>query len=381
MTPAANLGGSSQPRNQSGTGSVEADFLDAYQDPLTLQWLARVRLDGGRVLDGVRFIYPSARPATGSRPVLPAKGERGIVLYPSSARQVRLSYWLGSVDGYTFGLHVDHPDAAVQVHPSGQASLTDKDGNHAFRFVNGDRIVQDDTTSDLTSHYRPKEQRQASASSFESLARSEYQPEARAKLDLKSRWYYDGLKGGALFGGDLKLFKDKHGVNRISTVATDLLSGVITLKTEGDRIKAGAGLSSEDATFKVNLIEIKPKKEGHLSIDASGGTALLNVKKPGADISLKMDTADKSLRLESDEIIFLKTKLAQMEADIAEIKAKQDITLKAPQITLDSAQVKAGSGASIPVSLSTVVDANFKLITLRLGIPFLPTGAKTLVTL
>ncbi|TDE85572.1 hypothetical protein [Deinococcus sp. S9] len=342
MPRPATLGGDAPPRSQPGTGSVEADFLEAYQDPQTRQWLGRVRLDGGRVLEGVRFGYPGSRASVGSRPPLPAKGERGIVLYPSSARQVRLAYWLCSIDHYTHGPDIAHPDEALQMHPSGMGTITGKDGDVVFRYANGDRIIQDDAEGDPPApHYRPRGEKVAKREAF-----------SRTTTQT-SRWLYDGLAGGKLFGAQLRLTREAHGLNRASEFLLDQEAGFFRLKMEGDR--GGAELAGD-------------VEAGHLSLEVSRG---------GGEAVLDLDAQQGTIRLEVNGV-----KLEfQSNAGTAQMLASQLLTLQAQTVSLDAALVRAGQGATIPVALSSVVDANFRILAALHGLTLPSTAARKLVAL
>lgn len=348
MTRPASLGGHAPAKAQPGTGSVEADFIEAYQDPRTRQWLGRVRLDGGRVLEGVRFGVPGSRRSAGSRPPLPATGERGIVLYPASARQIRLAYWICSVDNYTYGPDVSHPDDALSIHPSGQAQVTDRLGNHAWYYPNGDYVAQDGGDGGPAPAYRPFGLQVAERHNGTG-------DRHRPGLAATSAWKYDGRAGGRFFGAHLKDDWNQLWVNADASAwlarsffasPGSTYEAIVHGEATGTRILA----KSEYAT---------PGDSGQALCDlhSGNGTVTLHAEKPTGSADLTLDAANNTITLTTKELIELVTHLIHLNAPL----------------------IRAGGNANTPVAMSDAVDRNFAKISVLLGLPMEPTASKSLL--
>jgi|GEM_PF-6421540 len=133
------LGGSGEARATPGTPIAEAVVMKAYQDHQSRRWYLQVKLEGGRVLERVGVLSPTGSGATGgTRPRLPAKGTRGVVVWPSFARNSRRAFWMADVDEYEFGVDSDHPGAQVTVHAARAADRVDELGQRTTRLPGGD---------------------------------------------------------------------------------------------------------------------------------------------------------------------------------------------------------------------------------------------------
>lgn len=288
MTRPATLGGHAAPKAQSGTGSVEADFIEAYQDARTRQWLGRVKLEGGRVLEGVRFIYPGSRASVGSRGSLPAKGERGIVLYPASQRQVKYAYWLGSIDHYTFGPDVSHPDEEQMLHASGAGLKTERGGAQIYRFANGDHLfrgVPDAGEDDSHFYQRPRD----GAGEARRVAQNSSDPR---KI---SQWKYRA-RNGRFFGATLIYLRVHLGALAVN-VAGKRWQARYTDPRINHFVQAAPGEGSL-YTYVQGAIHAWVRV-------IAGGTATLFSESPGGAAKLELDGGASTATLHADKHIGL----------------------------------------------------------------------------
>ena len=365
MTPTAAHGGQSAAKAQPGTPLAEATITKVYLDHLSRQWRCSVRLDGGRTIGDVRFIYPSSRLTAGDRPILPAVNERGIVGWPSSSRQVRDCYWLGSIDIYTYGPDVSHSDEALYVHPSGQAQLTDRYGNYCWRYPNEDRLYLDgaelnldEDTAEESRSIRIKHRQHPSGQASLKDSVGKY-PEA------DSRHFYDGRKSGVLYGAKLA-----KGEKKGDFYINNLAQYCSIKQNTGSKTVSFYGSTKDEAHWKWAASSGRNSASATLEADHK---LKLESTVSGITSSLTLSAEDQLVELVAQRVIKL---LSQQSI---ELSAPQAITAKSAVINLKAPITKAGTGAVKPVAMADVVDRNFLKITMMLGLPFEPTLSKSLM--
>lgn len=158
MSRSAQLGGNAPGTAHPGSPMAFATVQGHRQDEQTRQWFLVVQLDGGRTLRDVMVADQGAGAGTGARSRLPAKGVRGVIMYPGYPRTTAQAVWFGSVDAYFHGLDVPNPDASLSLHPSGAGEVLDERGARTTRYPGGDRLYigpEDGPAHDFT--VRPRD--------------------------------------------------------------------------------------------------------------------------------------------------------------------------------------------------------------------------------
>lgn len=135
----AQLGGFDGNFATPGSARAFATVIGHEQDE-NEHWTMRVRLDGGRLIGGVRVLNRHDGAESGARGRLPAVGVYGVVSWPGYPRSTRVAVWDGSLDGYFHGLDSESAEDDLAVHPSGAAERTGQDGSRTRRFVGGDLL-------------------------------------------------------------------------------------------------------------------------------------------------------------------------------------------------------------------------------------------------
>jgi hypothetical protein len=138
MTRPSHLGGSRPITATPSTPLAEAVVIERYQDAQSRQWFLSVRLEGGRVIRGVRMLNRADGQRSGIRDRLPAEGAAGVIMYPSFKRQGQRVFWLGSYDNYVFGADSEDADESITINPDFSAEARTVDGGKTIRFPGGD---------------------------------------------------------------------------------------------------------------------------------------------------------------------------------------------------------------------------------------------------